>query len=358
MHSNAEYLDLKDLTDVDLHIWQGFQATDPSLASPYFSAAYFQAVDTVRPGVKVLRFYENGRPAGYWPFRKGAFGTARPVAGSMDDLHGIIAHPAARLDVQHSDVRRRIGGYAFSAVPFAQRRHGLHGQTGDGNQVIDLSRGFETWLAERSAESSNFRREWRKSEKLMNTPDVVIRHDVVDLVSFDRLIALKRDAYRQSGHFDIFGLNWPRSLLLALLETGENSARGILSTLSIEGKVAAICYCMRSESVLHYWFPAYEAQFAKQKPGLALLFSLAQWASQEGLSEFHLGLGNTQYKRQMASWMMPVRAGALALSPAQHFATEFTAWGSRLEGQNRLLNVPAKYARKYERMALSGTWRA
>jgi CelD/BcsL family acetyltransferase involved in cellulose biosynthesis len=358
MHSNADYLDYNELTDVDFHNWQGFQALDGSLASPYFSPAYFKAVNQVRPGVKVLRFHENGRPAAYWPFRKGAFGTARPVAGSMDDLHGIIAHPAARLDLRHADVRRRIGGYAFSAVPFGQRRHGLHGQSGDGNQVIDLSHGFEAWLAARSADSSNFRREWRKSEKLMANADVSIRHDVIDMASFDRLIALKQDAYRRSGHFDIFGLSWPRSLLLALLETKTDTARGILSTLTIGDEVAAICFCMRSTSVLHYWFPAYEAKFAKQKPGLALLFSLAQWAAEEGMSEFHLGLGNTQYKRQMASWMMPVRGGAMALSPAQHFATEFTAWSHRLEGQNRLLNVPAKYARKYERMALSGTWRA
>lgn len=358
MHSSADYLDFGDLTDVDFHNWQGFQNLDASLASPYFSPTYFKAVDQVRPGIKVLRFYENGRPAAYWPFRKGAFGTARPVAGSMDDLHGMIAHPAARIDLHHTDVRRRIGGYAFSAVPFGQRRHGLHGQSGDGNQVIDLSDGFDAWLAARSADSSNFRREWRKSQKLMDATDVRIRHDLVDMTSFERLIALKREAYQRSGHFDIFGLSWPRDLLLTLLETGDDTARAILSTLTIGEEVAAICLCMRSKSVLHYWFPAYEAKYAKRKPGLALLFSLAEWAADEGMSEFHLGLGNTQYKRQMASWMMPVRGGALALSPAQYFATEFTAWGHRLEDQHRLLSAPAKYARKYERMALSGTWRA
>ncbi|MEM7460329.1 MAG: GNAT family N-acetyltransferase [Pseudomonadota bacterium] len=358
MRSRVECLNFADLTRTDRALWTNFQAADPSLASPYFSVGYFDAVEAVRPGIKVMRFYEHERPAAYWPFRKGPFGTARPVAGSMDDLHGIIAHPTVRLDLGQSGVRENVGGYAFSALPFQQRRHGLEGQSGDGNQVIDLRDGFDAWQVSRAAESSNFRREWRKSEKLLAADTTVVRHDVIDPQSFDRLIALKREAYAEAGHFDIFQLDWTRSLLGHLNKSSDENARGILSTLSIQGETAAIAYCMRSTTALHYWFPAYEAKFAKQKPGLALLFSLAKWAALEGLQEVHLGLGNSQYKRQMASWMMPVRAGALALSPVQQYATQFTAWGNRIEDRNQLSAMPAKYARKYERMALSGFWRA
>lgn len=358
MRSRVECLNFTDLTRTDRALWAKFQAADPSLASPYFSVGYIDAVESVRPGIKVLRFYEHERPAAYWPFRKGPFGTARPVAGPMDDLHGIIAHPTVRLDLNQPAVRQQIGGYAFSAVPYQQSRHGLTGQFGAGNQVIDLNEGFDAWQASRAAESSNFRREWRKTEKLLTAETSVVRHDVIDPQSFDRLIALKRDAYARAGHFDIFQLDWTRALLEALKKSGDETARGMLSTLSIDGETAAIAYCMRSATALHYWFPAYEAKFAKQKPGLALLISLAKWAALEGLQEFHLGLGDSQYKRQMASWMMPVRAGALALSPVQQYATDFTAWGHRIEGRNRLSAVPAKYARKYERMALSGSWRA
>ena len=358
MHSRIDELNFCDLSPTDKSLWQNYQAADPSLASPYFSVAYFEAVERVRPGIKVLRFFEKERVAAFWPIRKGPMGTARPVAGTMDDLHGIIAHPSIRLELTQDAVRQHIGGYAFSAVPYSQRRHGLHGQHGDGNQVMDLSRGHQAWLEQRSSDSANFRREWRKARKLIDADTTLIQHDVIDPASFHRLIELKQDAYAQSGHFDIFSLDWPKALLQALLESGDDGARGILSTLKIDGEIAAICYSMRSQTCLHYWFPAYEAGFAKLKPGLALLFSLAEWAADEGLHELHLGLGDTQYKRQMASWMMPVRGGALALSRPQQFATDFTRWGHSVEGKHRLLDVPAKYARKYERMALSGSWRA
>ena len=358
MRSRVQCLNFSDLTKTDRSVWSNFQAADPSLASPYFSFGYFEAVEAVRPGLKVFRFFENERPAAYWPFRKGPFGTARPVAGTMDDLHGIIAHPTVKLDLQSADVRRHIGGYAFSAIPFQHCRHGLSGQMGDGNQVMDLQAGFEAWRADRAAYSANFRRAWRKADALLSAESTTVRHDVIDPKSFQRLIELKQDAYARAGHFDIFQLSWTRNFLEHLLQSGDNNARAILSTLSIEGTVAAIVLCMRSNSVLHYWFPAYEAKYAKHKPGMALLFSLAKWAALEGMGELHLGLGNDQYKRQMASWMMPVRAGALALSPIQAYATGFTAWGHRLEARNRFFSVPAKYARKYERIALSGSWLA
>lgn len=358
MHSSVECLNFCDLADDDRALWNKFQAADRSLASPYFSVSYVAAVDAARPGVRVLRFSEQDRPVAYWPFRKGPFGTARPIAGPMDDLHGIIAQATTRLDLNHAAIRKHIGGFAFSAVPFQQSRHGLKGQFGAGNQVIDLIQGFDVWLAARSAESSNFRREWRKSQKLIDAESTVIQHDVVDSGSFDRLIDLKREAYASSGHFDIFKLDWTRGLLEKLSISGDDNARGVLSTLSIEGETAAISFSMRSHTALHYWFPAYEASYAKQKPGLALLFTLAKWAAQEGIQELHLGLGDTQYKRQMASWMMPVRGGAFALSPVQRCATCFTNWGHRTEGQSKLSTIAAKSARKYERTALSGSWRA
>ena len=358
MHTSVDFLAIGDLTDVDRRLWSDFQAADPALASPYFSVGYADAVEAVRPGVKVLKFYQNGRPAAYWPFRRGPLATARPIAGSMDDLHGVIAHPSVTLDLTTKPLRRLIGGYAFTALPYEQRRHGLQGQTGDGNQVIDLDAGYTAWVEARQAMSSNFRREYRKVDALLQRGDVHVRHDVVDSERFERLITLKREAYARAGHFDIFELDWPKALLLKLLANGDDNARGILSTLAIGDEIAAICYSMRSKTALHYWFPAYEAQFAKQKPGLALLFSLAKWAALEGMGELHLGLGDTQYKRQLASWMMPVRSGALALSAPQQLATGFTAWGNRLEGRNRLFDVPAKSVRKYDRIALSGSWRA
>ena len=358
MTIKTEYLDIASLDASDHDAWRGLQASDPALASPYFSMTYARAANTARPGVKILKVTESGAPIAYWPLRPGPLGTARPVGGPMDDLHGIVAAPDTRLDLTRIAAAKGIGGYTFSATPFTQVRHGLKGQTGNGNQVMDLSTGYAAWLAERQDDSSNFRREHRKVEKLLTDPSVRIAHDVVDHEAFDRMIALKRKAYRESGHFDLFSLGWPRKLLETLQSAGAEDARGVLSTLRVDGALAAVVYCMRSASVLHYWFPAYEDEYSKLKPGLALLFSLAEWAAGEGIRELHLGLGETRYKRQMSTWMMPVRSGAVAFGLPQKLATQAYEAATRLEPKGRFLELPAKIARKYDRMVLAGNWKA
>ena len=358
MGTRVDYLDFAELTEADRLAWSSFQAADPCLWSPYFSHSYVAAAEIARPGVKVMKFHDESGPLAFWPVRPGPLGTARPVGGPMDDLHGIVAAPDTVLDLQQRSVARHVGGYAFTATPSNQQRHGLNGQMGDGNQVMDLSAGYEAWLNERQTASSNFRREHRKVEALLNDPGTVVAHDATDPAAFDRLLELKQIAYDQSGHFPLFSLDWPRRLLETLAEQRAGDARGVLSTLHIEGQFAAISYCMRSEHVLHYWFPAYEEGYSKLKPGLALLFSLAQWSAGEGVKELHLGLGDTRYKRQMATYMAPVRAGTLALSGPQKLATLAASLATRLEGRHRLLDIPAKFARKYHRVILAGALRA
>jgi len=269
----------------------------------------------------------------------------------MDDLHGLICAPNTQIDLTESNVRRHLGGYGFSAVPYEQTRHGLCGQGGDGNQVIDLSDGFEAWHSARSSINSSFRREFRKAEKLLNRSDVAVRHNVSDPKILTRLMELKSDAYQKSGYFDLFSLDWPNNLLRELFSSKQSESRAIISTLELEGKTIAISLCLRAPLVLHYWFPAYEPEFRKLKPGLALLFAQVRWASEQGMREFHLGLGDMQYKRQFASWMMPVRHGRLDLSLPQKFSGQVRQFSAMLEGRHKVSDIPAKLFRKLDRVA-------
>ncbi|MEM9937447.1 MAG: GNAT family N-acetyltransferase [Pseudomonadota bacterium] len=352
---NVSTLDLGSLSAADRQAWTRFREQDALLASPYFSIAYLEAVEAVRPGLKIVRFADGETPIGFLPIRKGWLGTSRPPAGPMDDLHGLVAAPHTDIDLQAPDVAKHLSGYAFSAVPFNQRRHGLHGQVSEGNQVLDLSEGFDAYIEARGAVSSNFRRTWRKVSRLLHDNRMDAEHQIIDPESFDRLIKLKRQAFAEASYFDLFDLTWPRALLEQLVQSNDVSAQGVLSKLCIDGELAAVCFCMRSEHVLHYWFPAYELKFQTHKAGLALLFSLAEWAAISGMREMHLGLGDTQYKRLMANYRMPVRQGTFARGRMQEFATCMTKWGNAIEARGGLQGLPAKLSRKYERVALAGT---
>ena len=360
MPSAADIKHLADLTVEEREQWDALRASDPALHSPYFARSYLEAVNAVRPGVRVLCLRGgDGESIGFLPFRLSPLGTARPADGAVSDLHGVIARPETSLDLPAALQTAGIGGYVFSAMPYQQYRHGCVGQSGDGNQIVDLRDGRDAYYDERYALNSNFRRLHRKTVKVMERDDVVIRHNVVNAEGFERLIEWKRAGYQAAGHFDIFSVAWPEALLHRLIESPGSGAAGIFSTLHIGDQLVAACFCMRSETVLHYWFPGYDAAFANEKPGHAMLFSLVDWAAEEGIREIHLGLGDYQYKRMMASYAAPVRQGYLAVASPQKLAGRLNAWTRDLErSRGGVAALPAKLARKYQRMTLSGSLKA
>src|SRR6266478_2919374 len=68
---------------------------------------------------------------------------------------------------------------------------------------------------------------------------------------------------------------------------------------------------MRSRTVWHYWFPAYDSQFAKYSPGLLLLLKMAEHAPQIGLRTIDLGTGLTLYKRRLMNASISVAEGSV-----------------------------------------------
>lgn len=349
------YLKLNELSPADRRAWSAIRAADPDLASPYFSLAYLDMVETARPGVRIARLEQDGEVAGFLPFCTDPFGTARPAGGPLCDLHGPVIAPDRTINLTSALKSGPVRAYAYSAVPYANIRHGLAGQCSDGNHVIDLSAGYDRYIEARSPMSPEFRRIHRKAMRIVEAQDTQIQHDVVDAQAFERLIELKQDGYDAAGHFNVFSLNWPKPLLQALLASEDPSARGVMSTLSVDGEQAAIFFGMRSETVLHYWFPAYEPAFAKKNVGHALLFSLADWATSQSIQQIHLGLGDYRYKVMMSSYQMPMQTGAATFDPLHSLAASIASWSHQNEATSGFAGLSAKLCRKIDRVCTLGT---
>ena len=348
---------LSKLSPAEEAAWNAFRHGDRVLASPYFALGYLRAMETARPGIEVLCWHDGDTPTGFLPLRRAALGLARPVGGPMDDLHGLIAPADHSLDICEAMRSVGLGGYAFSASPYTQVRHGLKGHCGEGNHIIDLSAGPDTYFAQRGAASRSFKRLRSKARRLIEDPSVEVRHDTQDPAAFGRMIELKQLAFAEAGYFDLFSLDWPRKALEAIAASDAPEARGVLSTLHMDGRLAAVTFNMRSEDVLHYWFPAYEPDLADSQAGNALLFSLVDWAAAEGIHEIHLGLGAAQYKVMMGSYAMPVRIGETTVGGSAKLFSTFAEKARDLEDQGGFA-LPAKLVRKFDRVCLAGTLRA
>jgi CelD/BcsL family acetyltransferase involved in cellulose biosynthesis len=85
----------------------------------------------------------------------------------------------------------------------------------------------------------------------------------------------------------------------------------MLSLLYAGETLVAGHFGMRSSTVWHYWFPAYDRQFARFSPGLALLLKMAQHAEELGLRCIDLGTGMSLYKKRLMNASVSVAEGSI-----------------------------------------------
>jgi CelD/BcsL family acetyltransferase involved in cellulose biosynthesis len=85
-------------------------------------------------------------------------------------------------------------------------------------------------------------------------------------------------------------------------------------------RLAAVNLCMRSNHVLHSWFPAYDVEFSKYSVGLILLVETARAAESLGIKRIDLGKGDEPYKRDFMSGATMVAEGSVERSPLTYRA--------------------------------------
>jgi CelD/BcsL family acetyltransferase involved in cellulose biosynthesis len=66
---------------------------------------------------------------------------------------------------------------------------------------------------------------------------------------------------------------------------------------------------IRSETVLSWWFPAYDVDCSRYSPGLVLLLRLAEAAAAAGILQVDLGKGHEAYKESFKSADVEVAEG-------------------------------------------------
>ena len=298
-----------DLSAEDRDAWRAFQAADPSLASPYFSLGFLDVMAAARRDVRVVCASRNGAPLAFLPLHVSPLGHARPLGGPLGDHHGLIAAPGAAPDLSELMRGSGAGVFDFHSGLGVQPSFRERALDTEGSWVIDLSEGYDAFVAARSAVEAKAFRNIRGRRRKIEAEGMVFRlHDDRPDV-FEQALKWKSAQYRASGHFDVFSVAWPRRVLEGLLRREDSDCRGVMSSLEIGGRLAAVHIGMRSRSVLHYWFPVYDPHFAKFGPGLALLLEICRAVSADGVREVHLGPGDYDFKAHLAGWQFPIVSG-------------------------------------------------
>ncbi|MAK65226.1 MAG: hypothetical protein CMF75_10890 [Maricaulis sp.] len=300
---STQIITVDQLTERQRSAWNVMRDSNFALSSPYFAPEFTEIIGAHRADTRILVVSRNGTLAGFLPLHLSRSGVARPIGGPLGDHHGFITDQP-ELDLDAALQSAGFGVFAFHGALADQTAFLRHC---DGppeiSWVSDLSRGYDAFMAECAANDAkamrNIRARLRKLDNL--DADVVFRIDDRRPEALDALIAAKRDQYHRTKALDIFVAPWVQATILDLFETREPGLSGLLSTLEIDGKLAAGHFGMRSQNVLHYWFPVFWPEHANLGPGLSLYCEMAKALNQDGITQIHMGPGDYDFKRRLGN---------------------------------------------------------
>jgi CelD/BcsL family acetyltransferase involved in cellulose biosynthesis len=301
-----------DLTEEQNLAWSRIQRANEQLDSPFFSPHFTRAVAAVRADVEVAILEQGQEIVGFFPYQRTRFRIGNPVGGYLNDFQGLISR--SELDLDLNRLLRDCGllTWRFDHLIAEQsqfqechwsRRRSLH---------IDVSERFGGSWPTQGIKSARIRETLRKARKFEREqgPIRFVPHET-DPRAFQALLRWKSDQYRRTGAMDIFSLRWPIELLKRLNQEPSVELRGQLSALYFGDRLAAVHQGLRSNHVLHSWFPAYDPSLAALSPGMMLFVKLAREAESLGIERIDLGAGESVFKQSLASGATTVASGAV-----------------------------------------------
>jgi CelD/BcsL family acetyltransferase involved in cellulose biosynthesis len=301
-----------ELDAAEQQAWSAFRQADSTLASPFLALEFARAVDAARDDARVGVVEDAGRVAAFFAFSvDGRVGT--PVGASICDAQALVARAgfewsarelvgAAQLDVWTFD---HLVPTQEPFVPFHRARHRA--------PVVDLSDGHDHYL-DRVRERSKdvLAQVARRRRKLAReVGEVTLEWQSDDTVVLDTLFEWKSAQYRDTGVWDRFDQPWIVEVVRSLASTREAALTGLLSTLRAGGEPVAVHLGLLGTDRIAWWFPAYDAKFARYSPGLILLLDLVAAAAARGLTLVDLGRGEHAYKLRVATGAYEVAEGSV-----------------------------------------------
>jgi len=319
-------IDGRDLTSRQVADWRALQLSNPDLRNPYFCPEYLQAVAHAQDGVEVAVIEADGRAAAFFPFQRARGGLGKPAGGFISDYQGLICAPGFACDPMRLLKACGLTAWDFDHLPASQACFRPFHRRAASSPLIDLSEGVEAYLSTcRAARSEQIK--LRRLERELG-PVRFVAH-TADAGLFDLVLGWKAAQHAASGFSDVLSLPWLRGSLIGIRDTQTPTFAGMCSVLFAGDTPVAGHFGMRSATIWHYWFPAYDPQYARFSPGLVLLLKMIEAAGELGLDGIDLGKGASLYKDRFANTEIPLAEGSVERSSLRAAGRAARRWLGR-----------------------------
>jgi CelD/BcsL family acetyltransferase involved in cellulose biosynthesis len=292
----------RDLSAMEVDLWESFCRADASLHHPFFSSAFARAVDRVRPDVFVAVLRDRDRTVGFFPFQFSrpiamAMRAAERVGGLLSDRCGLIADQSLRLPSSQLLGLSRLRSFSYAYMPTEQLHHGFAADRLTIGQHVRLSGDSASFWTALKTSSRKFVTQLERKERVLERELGPLRmmFEADPMAELPRLIEQKRAQYRRTGVDDVLTAPWTHELFLELHRTANRDCRVAVSTLYAGDTWLATHLGIMSEDVFHHWFPVHNPDWHRCSPGHILTKHLLFSAFAAGISWFDFG-GYCSYK--------------------------------------------------------------
>lgn len=300
-----------ELSQRDYEKWREAVAKAAPFGSPFFHPDYVLALAEFRPLVEIAVIHQQGEAVGWLPYeRHGSVG--RPLGVKLADFQGAIFREGCEIPLDKIVARIGLSACNFDHLLAEQSPDSATFETSD-SPWMDLRNGYEAYIAgQRAGNSTLIAQTQRKQRKLNRETERVAFcwHDS-DPQALQCLWEWKSAQRLATGTMDILQFDWVRKFLEQIAQREQLGFRGVVSTLRIEDRIAAVHLGMHTATTFHYWFPAYSKEHASASPGLVLLLQVAEECARRGISRIDLGKGDDRYKTAFASDFTRLSTGAV-----------------------------------------------
>jgi CelD/BcsL family acetyltransferase involved in cellulose biosynthesis len=299
-----------ELGQPELARWRSIQQATPSLGNPFLSPEFTVAVGRFRSRARVAVLFDGPDTVGFFPFERRGFGYGVPMGAWHSDCQGLIHLPNLEWDPQELLRACDLAVWEFDHLVDWQKPFEPYYKARAPSPIMDLSAGFDPFLAQLRQRTSKYRELSRRHRKLAReVGQVRFVFDSRDLRALRTVMAWKSAQYLRTGWIDRFALPWIVELLEQLLDTRTECFSGVLSMLYAGDTPVAGHFGLRSDRVMTHWFPAYDTRFHNYGPGLIMNLGLAEGACAAGVHHIDMGAGAEEYKQWFRSRDLIVAQG-------------------------------------------------
>jgi CelD/BcsL family acetyltransferase involved in cellulose biosynthesis len=159
-------------------------------------------------------------------------------------------------------------------------------------------------------------RELRKLGEIGDVEFIVNPAGTVAEEFIERLFELKRRKYRQTNTADFLRLPGVADFYRQIVSSQQLGKIGHLSALLVDETIVSAHLGFVGRDRFYYIFPAYDAAYARYRPGHLLLNYLVDQTTQHGFETFDLGVGDEAYKISWATELITLYDHQRAITTA------------------------------------------